>query len=483
MITKIKSVLFSSSVNYVVLRYVTYFVQFVNSFLLAKYLDMQTFGIYGFVMLVLQYISYMNLGISESLNTEFALKKNKTFLPKLIWECSWSINLLLSILLFVAGFAILYLYPDIFSKYRFSTYGCWVILLGIAANINKLYSVFYRLHGKLFKLNVQQLLPNLLVLVLIFIYKSDYSIRDILLTMLVGNLFSIVLFRINLPLPVRYNSHRKINRRLLIRGINLLIYSLSFSLITVLANTLVSFYYPVEDMGIYSYANTLSNAVVMAGGAFLFIFYPKMIYKFGSLSKNGIRDLLIKIKHVYVLGIDILTFTAVLFSPLIPVFLPGYEKVTDVFCILMAAKIIINSSSGYSTFLIAKSKENVLTLYGAITMSITFLSGVAFIKMGMSLKYMAVSIVFASFVYAVLIIKYGYRLLDISCPAKEFLKEILSNGRIFGIVSILTYSLFFNYQAIVWAGFLIYLIFNREKIRILFKMTCNIVADKKALDF
>ncbi len=63
------------SSTYVIIRYVTYAMQFANAILLARYLNEFYFGVYSFIMLVMQYMSYSNLGINESLNTEYAARK------------------------------------------------------------------------------------------------------------------------------------------------------------------------------------------------------------------------------------------------------------------------------------------------------------------------------------------------------------------------------------------------------------------------
>ena len=66
----------SPSSVYVIFRYGTYIVQFLNSILLAKALGDIKYGIYSFVFLIMQYMSYSNLGINESLNTEYAVSKD-----------------------------------------------------------------------------------------------------------------------------------------------------------------------------------------------------------------------------------------------------------------------------------------------------------------------------------------------------------------------------------------------------------------------
>lgn len=478
-----KSLLSSSSVLYVLIRYCTYSIQFINSFLLAKYLGVYNFGIYGFILLVLQYLSYLNFGISDALNTEYTLNSNKKDLSKIIWNVSWSMNIIILSFISLISFWILYNHSDIFIKYKFASYGYYVIILGIIDNINKLYSIFYRLHGKLFKLNIQQLLPNLLVFIGIVIMKSNYDIKYIIVTMIVSNLIALIIYNIDLPEKPCFYLNSYISKKLFIRGINLLIYSLSFSFITVIANTLVSKFYNVSYLGIYSYANTLCNAIVMAGGAFLFVFYPKILNKLGTYSINETSSFLNKMKNTYVICSDLLIVLSILFIPIIPQFIIGYNGIIDVFCILMSAKMITNSIAGYSTLLIAKSQENRLTFYGFISILIILLGGYWSSKMNLSINVIALWVFISSFVYTFLIMRYGYILLNNKVTIKSIIFEILDTNRLYIISSIFIYSFIYNHLFILYTGVIIYTILNYKKIRVSIEISYQIISNKNILNF
>lgn len=479
----IQSFLSSSSVLYVLIRYCTYFIQFVNSFLLAKYLGAYNFGIYGFVLLILQYISYLNFGISDALNTEYSLNANNKSLSNTIWYASWSINLIILLFILFIGFGIIHNYPDIFLKYNFSSYGYIVIILGVVENINKLYSIFYRLHGKLFKLNIQQLLPNLLVFVGVIFMKTDYNVEYVIYTMLISNFISFIVYNINLPENPCFCFNLYISKKILIRGINLLIYGLSFNFITIIANTLISKFYDVSNLGIYSYANTLCNAVIMAGGAFLFVFYPKILNKLGKYSINDICVFLNRIKNTYIICSDLLVVISILFIPIIPYFMPEYEAIIGIFCILMVAKMITNSIAGYSTLLVAKSKENKLTFYGFISVLIVLFGGYWFCRINLSINYIALWVFISSFIYAFLVIRYGCIILRNKISIKFIVFEILGLNRLYIILTVLIYSFIYNHLFVLYIGGIMYIILNYRRIKKSIQSSCEIIINKKVLDF
>ena len=72
-----KSVVHNSSFSYIISRYVTYIIQFINSILIAIYLGPIYLGIWGFLNLVIQNLNQMNFGIAHSANTIAAVLKHK----------------------------------------------------------------------------------------------------------------------------------------------------------------------------------------------------------------------------------------------------------------------------------------------------------------------------------------------------------------------------------------------------------------------
>lgn len=65
------------AILYVISRYATYAIQFINSLFIAVYLGPYYLGIWGFINLVLGYLAQLNLGIPHSLNVIVSVNKDK----------------------------------------------------------------------------------------------------------------------------------------------------------------------------------------------------------------------------------------------------------------------------------------------------------------------------------------------------------------------------------------------------------------------
>jgi hypothetical protein len=66
-----------SEITFTALRYVIYAFQTVRGFVLAYYLGPFFLGVYGYLMLYQQYLSYSSLGLNYSVNSESAILKDE----------------------------------------------------------------------------------------------------------------------------------------------------------------------------------------------------------------------------------------------------------------------------------------------------------------------------------------------------------------------------------------------------------------------
>ena len=85
-VIKISKKIFSNkAILYVISRYATYIIQFINSLFIAIYLGPFYLGIWGFINLVIGYISQLNFGISNSVNVIISVnKQNDAYVQKIM---------------------------------------------------------------------------------------------------------------------------------------------------------------------------------------------------------------------------------------------------------------------------------------------------------------------------------------------------------------------------------------------------------------
>lgn len=483
MIKKIFHLIVAPSSTYVIIRYITYIIQFVNAILLARYLDTFYFGIYSFIMLLMQYMSYSNLGINESLNTEYAAHKKEEVQLNDIWNNAWSINIVINLVVILICIVIFEFTDNLFSTYQFNDYKYLLLTTCIVINLSKIYITYYRLHGSLFKLNIQQLLPNLAILLLSILYRNDLTITSIISVLLISNSLSLIIFRIGTPITPKFSLDKKWITILIRRGIILLLYNLSFYFLTMLASSIVSGYYSVEVFGCYSFANTLVNGVVMAGGAFLFIFYPKILNRLSG-NNNEVMQIIKKIKEVYIVFMDLISLLSILCIIVVSSTITKYGmQLVMIFAILILGRIINNASTGYAALLIAKGKEHYLVVSGFLSVLIVAISGLCKHWLNIPVEVIALSVVVASLIYTYLVIKLAYKVLGNPIGNRLILIEIFGMNKWLVCLIIVFNAWVLQSRTILIISIFAYLIANFKNIKQSVKTGATILSNKNALSF
>lgn len=480
---KLVSLASSPSSVYVVIRYVTYIIQFVNALLLARYLGEYYFGIYSFIMLLTQYMSYSNLGINESLNTEYAANKGDAAVENAIWNNAWSINIILNIVIVLACCAIFAGVDVLFPTYQFDDYKYLLLATCIIINLSRVYITYYKLYGRLIKLNIQQLLPNLAVFVLLLVYRNNLTINSIVTMLFLSNAVSLLLFRIGVPVSPKFSLDKIWVTILIRRGIMLLLYNLSFYLLTLLASSFAGFSYSVETFGCYSFANTFVNGIIMAGGAFMFIFYPKMLNRLHAGNDKAMMTIR-KIRDIYIVFMDLISLLSILCILAVPAIAPQYgTDLVMIYAILMLGRIINNASAGYAALLIARGKESYLVIYGFLSVLVVAACGICIHQLDLPVVAIALSVSVASFIYTYLVVRSARNMLGISVSCRLILIEIFGMNKWLVCVIVLLNAFVLHSYIVLIICMLVYCVVNRNNIRNAITTGMDVLSNKNALIF
>ena len=468
------------SVKYVIIRYFTYIIQFANAILLLHFLGDYKYGVYSFVLLFLSYFSYANLGLNYSLNTLLSVYKNRKNLLQKIWSVCSTLNLMLACVIALINILVITIYPSIFEKYEYADYAMWMLLAGLLVNLNWLYVSVYRIYGKLWKINFQQLVPNFALFIVVLTLQKQLTIHEILYILVVTQAISLLTFMYKSPLSVSFSYHSLVAIVLVKRGIHLMLQSFSFSFITIAATTIVGVFYVAEDLGFYSLSNTIVNAIVLALGSFMFLLYPKMLNRFANSSISEIGLLLKRIRNIYILGADYIALLSLACIPVVYFFIPQYDGMFQSFKILTVSQIIFNGTMGYSQLLIARKLEHKMTIYGLFSVGVVFGCSLLIGSFKLPFYYIPFAVVTGITLYSYLILHKGISCLKkISC--KEILEVLFNRAKIVSISFILV-SFFFdeNYIMPVLA-FFIMLFMTRHKIVNMIKESSQILLNKDLL--
>ena len=432
--------------------------------------------------MLISYIQYLSLGLYISVATILAIKKSKKSICEKVWNTSFSLNLLLSLILIMGNFLVLFINDEIAIKYQYSKYGFYIIAIGLLVNMNLLFIGLYRMNGKFRKINFNQLLAPLFTILIIIIFGKQLSLDFLFTSIIIAHLISFLFFFYKSPIKTRISINLKIAKIVILRGINLMAYNLSFQLITLSATTIVSIFYLTEQMGYFYLSITISNAVKLITGSAMFVIYPKLLNKLAG-KDNTIKKLILDRFHkIYVFSIDFITILVFSIIPVFDLYFTKYQPISSSLKILIISQLILNSSIGFSTLLIAEKEEGKMTKFGFFSITIVLIMSLFIYFSGGSYSLMSFSVLFGMTVYTMLILFQGLKKIKESISFGNLIKYFSPYKILFIIIIILSFIIHDNlYSPII--VIILYILFSINKIIMLFKLIPSLILDNNLVKF
>ena len=110
-------------------RYFTYALRVAWGFIVAKQLGPYFFGIWGFIQLLIQYLSYTNLGSQFAINTELSIRLSWTEEERAKYiGHALSMSTMVAVVLISIGIILTTLHIEIFEKYKIGKYALLIAI-------------------------------------------------------------------------------------------------------------------------------------------------------------------------------------------------------------------------------------------------------------------------------------------------------------------------------------------------------------------
>lgn len=480
-IHKINSVARNKVFLYVSSRYVTYGLQFVNSIILAVVLE-DYFPVYGFILIILQYISLTNLGVPYSLNVFLALNKdNDEKMDKYL-----STSVLIYLFLFILISAFFYILPHcgihIGTKYQFDNYVLFVVAIGLLALLNALMSNYYRVINRLGEIVFLQSVIPLGVFVALLFAKGKFLLDLILWIMFLGNLIALVLFLKNKK-SKKWMPDLSLVNPILRKAFFLFLYNTFFYLILLSIRTLVSSEYSISDFALFTFSFTIANAIVLLFESFAFLIYPKTINRLNKADTTEVFRILDVIKVNYVTSIHLAMYLFILLYPFLVSFFPQYNTTFKCFALITMTISLYSNCFAYSSFLTAKGKEKLLSVLAFMALTINVLIALAISSLlKLSYEYMILSTMVAYLIYTVFLGIATVRILRVEMSMIELVKSVFPFRLFFPFAFLLVLILIGVPLVYFVAALALFIFTNRTQLTGILKTIKRILSDSSIID-
>ncbi len=452
-------------VFYLASRYITYGVQFITSLVIAAELGPYYMGIWGFVLLILNYFQQFHFGIANSFNVLYVQHRDSQE------ECDNYIANSMVLLAYLSFWVIaFYLYfllfgIETFEKYHAGNYILWTCLIGILQYFVQFFINLFRVKNQLNRVTFCQSIIVFLNFACIFFFKGEELIKWLIAGYVIGNLMCVILAFTSGSIPLR----RKITisceyqSTIIKKGLYLFLYNSCFYFIIISIRTIISGNYTVEEFGLFTFSFSLAHAILLILEALSFIIFPKVLGKLSSKVIVEVEATISLLRLSYITSAHFLIYLALPAFPIVLYFLPKYEGASTSLNFIALSILMGANSYGYLELLISRNKEKTaagLSSFALLLNCILALCLVYIFKVSFSFVIVATMITY--FVFATLVLTKSRALLD-GGTFKDAIMTVMPTRLIIPFATALIVSIF-DCENMMCLPLIVFLLLNYKAI-------------------
>lgn len=391
-----------NKIYYTVSKYFTYGFKFLQSLLLAEYLGPAGLAVYGFAQLIALYVSFLHFGIPFSIHTLLSINKDEKKAEAITYVSDGFSFLVMSGIFFgiVGGLLILF-FPSLFQKFEFSRYGVISIIIGINLFIVQFFANIYQVYAQYIRVALTELATVLLIFVVIFLNKNSES-GLLYYTLLVSALCIVVnlfFFLYKAPFKISFSIRKEVLSYLFKLGIPMLISTVGVYFITISVRTIASSYYDLHEIGLFTFAISISNSVMMGLNAIGWTYYSTVLTNTSGHIDEA-YEYVKEVNTIYNFILCATVFAGIISLPFLFYFLPAYKEFYNGIAILLLSQIFLSVSFGYNSLLVAQKKQNSLVWISFSTLALVIALSCGVCYFNFPFLYQPVVILLGMFFYS-----------------------------------------------------------------------------------
>jgi len=422
-------------------RYVAYAISFVRGIWVAAVLGPGGYGVWGFLVLIQAYLKFLGLGVPTAISRELALEKRPEHRDREIRGFLTVIALVTSVLA-VSGFVVADLFPDLFLRYRFHLYSPLVAMAAVVVILREFFFSLLRVYGALHRISAMELLTAVALMITVPLSASGDLIRWLLLVTIGMGALTVFVSTVRVPFRLGVTTSGPAVARAATLGLPFLIANFSVHLIAMSGRTVVSVFYTVEEMGYYSLATSISNAVFLGLAAVAWALYPKLVEEVGAGSGHG--QVLERVDAIIVPMVMMTTLTSVALLPVLLLVLSDFEPARNATMILLMSQGVFLASFSHRTLAHAQRHEGYIARLAFASFLVNATAGLLLAFLDAHFTWIAVATAVSLLGLSVAVTSYGGRLMGEPDRSDRFfrimgLEAFLSMGVAVGL-SVLGYS-------------------------------------------
>jgi O-antigen/teichoic acid export membrane protein len=373
---------------FTIFKYASYAIEIITGIVISKMFGPKIFGIWGIYIIVMQYGQYLHLGTMFYADREVPrLNVSQKYDQSLIVIRNVIVIYFFNIIvLAILSASILpFLSTSIYNLNNILTITGFLSV----EFIKKLIYTWLRANKDLKKLAKALIINSAITFVIIILTINEYGILSILFARICGMITVLILVKSCIPVVLGIKTRKyKLLLRMIQHSIGLLLYNISFIVKTTVSRFVVISYLSLTDIGYYSFAYFIYNALLISLDGIYSIVFPKMMEQSEkNIDTTVYSSLLSDVGSVTLFNVSIVSILVM--QILIPLLLPEYIPALHPATILVSSLGLSGAGFGQTIILLSKYNEKIIIwINGSIALLLSIMF-VVLLKKGYSLTSIA----------------------------------------------------------------------------------------------
>ncbi len=405
-----KFILGKAEIIFTIFRYFTFALQILRGLLIANFLGPYYFGIFGYVILIQQYLMYSNLGIQQLLNAELSINfKNDYNISVKFIGIAFLLTTVINFILISIGVLSNFYNFHLFNSNFSINYFILILFLAALINYQQLFLNIFRVYNKLKIVVISEIVVVISTILPLFFFKNDELIFSYIISWIFSLICVLVFYYLTSPIRISMSLNLKESIYFLKNGFPYFLYNLSFVLIGMISRTIIATNFSIKEMGYYSFANNISTGVMLGFDTITWLIFPKIVSFFSQIDtlKTDLENKIVSISK----KINLFIFTSVMVLIICLPFLfrvfPDYLNSGKSVSILLLTQAVLNSGFAMISLYVSRKKYIKLVLFSSIALVICYVSAKCFVYLDYSFEWIAFSTLIGSFSFINLLNYWG----------------------------------------------------------------------------
>mgnify|MGYP000939962729 CR=1 FL=1 len=385
-------------------KYFAFVIKALKGLLIAKFLGPYFMGVWGFMLMIEDYLAYTGFGIQSYLSVELAKSTKDNVYQKQIMSQTISGYVIIFIFILLLYPIYVLLGNNFGGKYLLGSFLIYCLINTGLHHLQRSFFEFYRVAKKFSLINFSEIVTISLPLLAFIFFKNEQLIWAMYVLSIFAYIISLLIFFYYLPFKIKLIFKLKQLGNLISKGFPFLIYNLSFALIALSGKTIVSLFYLVKEMGYFSFAVSITAACLLGIKTVQWAILPSLISRYNNMNdKQEVLKFAYLLEKINSTVVIFFVMIVMIILPALFIFFPEYLPSYKVMIYLFLNAAVLSMGMGFGSYIIVKNKQIILAKYSIfIFILITLINLITSQYLNLSFEWIAIGQILGSMIFIIL---------------------------------------------------------------------------------